>query len=142
MSKDYPWENGRTITTTTSVVFMSPSSKEKDEYKMLGEAILERGVLIPWITWNGYLVEEKNFDREREVRKWIIKNQFNRRNLTDFVRGELALAYKNILKEEAEESQKQTQFKEKNTVSQKFATPQTLFEGSLKKLIKRETKIV
>ena len=83
-------------------------------------------------------MEEKDFDRERDVRKWIIKNQFNRRNLTDFVRGELALAYKNILKEEAEESQKQTHFKEKNAISQSFATPQTLFESNVKKTRKEK----
>ena len=66
------------------------------------------------------------------------QNQFNRRNLTDFVRGEIALAYKNILKEEAEESQKQTHFKEKNAVSQNFATPQTLFESNVKKTRKEK----
>jgi hypothetical protein len=88
----------------------------------LEEDIKHFGCYCPIVTWNSYIidghhryeicmrhklsfrVEEKTFEKERDVRKWIIKNQFNRRNLTDFVRGELALAYKGILQEEAEEA--------------------------------------
>jgi N6-adenosine-specific RNA methylase IME4 len=76
----------------------------------------------PIITWNGtiidghhryeickrynlpFTVEEKHFEIERDARKWIITNQFARRNLTDFVRGELVLSMEGILREEAEET--------------------------------------
>ena len=90
----------------------------------LEEDIKHFGCYTPIITWNGFIIdghhryeicsrhklafktEEKEFEKERDVRKWMIKNQFSRRNLTDFVRGELVLSLEEILREEAEEASK------------------------------------
>ena len=45
--------------------------------------------------------EEKSFDDRTDVKIWIIHNQLDRRNITDFVRVELALALKSEIAEKA-----------------------------------------
>lgn len=54
-------------------------------------------------TRNGieYGVEEMLFDARSDVIEWIIKNQFGRRNLSDYQRGVLALRMKPIMEERA-----------------------------------------
>jgi N6-adenosine-specific RNA methylase IME4 len=79
----------------------------KEEYKQLERNILEEGIREPLITWNGILVDghnryriaqehdinyetlEKEFDNINDVKIWIVNNQLGRRNLQDFVKGEL-----------------------------------------------------
>lgn len=48
-----------------------------------------------------YDVEEMLFDGRSDVIEWIIKNQFGRRNLSDYQRGVLALRMKPIMEERA-----------------------------------------
>ena len=90
----------------------------------LEEDIKHFGCQQPLTIWDGYIIdghhryeicmrhklsfktEERKFASQNDAEIWIITNQFSRRNLTDFVRGELALAYKGILQEEAEERMK------------------------------------
>jgi N6-adenosine-specific RNA methylase IME4 len=97
----------------------------------LEEDILHFGCQSPITTWKGFIIdghhryeictrhkfafktEEKHFEKERDVRRWMIKNQFSRRNMTDFVRGELVLSLEEILREEAEENSRTSKSLEK-----------------------------
>lgn len=47
-----------------------------------------------------------DFNNREEVIEWIIRNQFGRRNLSNFQRSELALRLKPIIKAKAKERQK------------------------------------
>jgi N6-adenosine-specific RNA methylase IME4 len=98
---------------------------EKDEYQMLEENLLERGVLTPLITWNGYLVDghhrykiccnhslkfpqvEYAFSCQEAVKSFIYKNQCGRRNVSTFQKIEYAKKACEIdLKLEAREKQR------------------------------------
>lgn len=50
---------------------------------------------------SSYEVEWMQFDERSDVIEWIIKNQFGRRNLSDYQRGVLALRMKPIMEERA-----------------------------------------
>lgn len=52
-----------------------------------------------------YEVEWMQFDERSDVIEWIIKNQFGRRNLSDYQRGVLALRMKPIMEERARAQQ-------------------------------------
>lgn len=52
-----------------------------------------------------YEVEWMQFDERSDVIEWIIKNQFGRRNLSDYQRGVLALRMKPIMEERAKAQQ-------------------------------------
>lgn len=49
-----------------------------------------------------FKIEEWEFENELSAKRWIIKNQFSRRNLTLDVRLDLAFQYEILEKEEAE----------------------------------------
>ena len=87
-----------------------------DEFSALEKNIVdEGGIHSPIIVWNNTIIdghnryaictknnikfhtEERRFSNEGEVKIWIIRNQFARRNINRFVRGELALKLKNEL---------------------------------------------
>lgn len=95
-----------------------------EEYSQLEQNLLTDGCREPLVTWNGTLVDghnrfeictkhgikfearERHFESEADAEIWIIRNQFGRRNLTPFVRGELALKLKPLLAEKAKENQR------------------------------------
>jgi len=78
-----------------------------EEFKQLERNILEEGIREPLITWNGILIDghnryriaqehdinyetlEKEFDNLNAVKICMVNNQLGRRNLQDFVKGEL-----------------------------------------------------
>jgi N6-adenosine-specific RNA methylase IME4 len=78
-----------------------------EEFKQLERNILEEGIREPLITWNGILIDghnryriaqehemnyetlEKEFENLNDVKIWMVNNQLGRRNLQDFVKGEL-----------------------------------------------------
>jgi len=78
-----------------------------EEFKQLERNILEEGIREPLITWNGILIDghnryriaqehdinyetlEKEFGNLNDVKIWMVNNQLGRRNLQDFVKGEL-----------------------------------------------------
>jgi len=78
-----------------------------EEFKQLERNILKEGIREPLITWNGILIDghnrykiaqehdinyetlEKEFDNLNDVKIWMVNNQLGRRNLQDFVKGEL-----------------------------------------------------
>lgn len=95
-----------------------------DEYKQLETNIISDGCRDSIIIWNGYIIDghnrfeictknniifnsiNKDFESEAEVKKWIIENQFGRRNLSNYQRSILALEYESLFKEKAKENLK------------------------------------
>lgn len=87
-----------------------------DEYRLLEESILSEGCRDALVVWNDTIVDGHNryeictkhnlpyettpiiFESKDDVKIWIIKNQFGRRNLSLFQRSELALELINITK--------------------------------------------
>jgi len=98
----------------------------KEEYTQLEQNIVTDGCRDPLVVWrNGadwlidghnrleictahgidYRVEYVDFAGPEDVRKWIILNQFGRRNLSAYDRGVLALQLKPIISEQAKQNQ-------------------------------------
>jgi len=99
-----------------------------EEHSELEQKILNEGFdgkkYGSLITWNGilvdghnryeickyhnidFVVDEKEFENREQVKEWIIRNQFGRRNLTPFQRAELALQLKPLIQARAKENQK------------------------------------
>ena len=102
----------------------------EEEFKQLEENILRDGIRDPLCLWRNAKGEDILIDghnrfkiaaqhggiqfqtkyimcADREVAKqWIIRNQFGRRNLTNFQRSELALKLKPTIQEEARQRQR------------------------------------
>jgi N6-adenosine-specific RNA methylase IME4 len=94
-----------------------------EEFKQLERNILEEGIREPLITWNNILIDghnryriaqehdinyetlEKEFENLNDVKIWMVNNQLGRRNLQDFVRGELFSVIEDILKQKGKEKQ-------------------------------------
>jgi hypothetical protein len=96
-----------------------------EEYRILEQNILNEGVRDSLITWKGILLDGHNrlkictehnieydtspnltIKNRKEAKVWIIRNQFGRRNINSFIRAELALKLKSILKVKAKENLK------------------------------------
>lgn len=95
----------------------------KEEYEQLEANILAEGVRDSLLVWNGVLidghnryeiatkhgitydVQEKEFADRAEAERWIILNQFGRRNLSAYDRSVLALKLKPIVAAKAKENQ-------------------------------------
>ena len=96
-------------------VLIPPLTSE--EFKQLERNILEEGIRDPLVTWNGILVDghnryriaaeydidyvtvEKEFTDMNAVKIWMATNQLGRRNLSDYVKGELGFIIRDLLKE-------------------------------------------
>ena len=96
-----------------------------DEYAQLEINILRDGIRDALITWHGILIDghnryriaqkhgltyrtvEKQFTDRNDAERWIILNQFGRRNLSAYDRSILALKLKPIIAEKAKEQQGQ-----------------------------------
>ena len=94
-----------------------------EEYQYLEENILKDGVREPLVVWGDILIDghnryeicqkhgityktvNKDFESDEEAERWIILNQFGRRNLTKFQRSELALKLKPMLAAQAKKRQ-------------------------------------
>jgi hypothetical protein len=88
-----------------------------EEFKQLEANCLSEGIREKIITWNGFIIdghnryeiatrwnleyetESKRFDNELDVKIWMVKNQFGRRNLEDFVKGELMKTLEDLEKQ-------------------------------------------
>jgi Bacteriophage protein gp37 len=95
-----------------------------DEFNGLKQSILTEGCRDAIVTWNGIIIdghnryaictkhgipfktEEKQFDDRLDVKIWMVKNQFGRRNLENFVKASLALKLKEFFKEKADKNKK------------------------------------
>ena len=113
-------------------------SLSEDEYRQLEENCKRDGILDSLKVWNGFLidghnrfkiseewdlnytVEEMDFPDRTSVIRWIITNQFGRRNLSAYDRSVLALKLKPIMQAEAKKRQvrKPTNFVSQNSVEQ------------------------
>jgi phage N-6-adenine-methyltransferase len=97
-----------------------------EEYSDLEGLLLDEGCKVAITVWNGVIAEGHNryeictkhgisfqIDHERltnknrdDVKLWIIKNQFGRRNLSDYQRAQLALQSKYLIAARAKENLK------------------------------------
>lgn len=101
-----------------------------EEYTQLEKNILEDGIRDPLVVWKTpsgneilvdghnrkriadahpditYRVEYMTFDLRKDAIRWIILNQFGRRNLSAYDRSLLALKLKPVIAEQAKERQK------------------------------------
>lgn len=98
-----------------------------DERAQLEANILADGCRDPLVVWGGVLIDghnryeictkhglpfdtaEQEFEGRDQAIEWIIKNQFGRRNLSDYQRGVLALRLKPIMEARAEAKRLETQ---------------------------------
>ena len=94
-----------------------------EEFAQLEENCVKEGIRDALITWNGILIDGHNrfkiaakhgllwnekrmtFADRNEVIRWIILNQFGRRNLSAYDRSVLALKLKPVIAEKAKEKQ-------------------------------------
>ena len=94
-----------------------------DEYRQLEENILQDGIRDALVTWHGVLidghnryeiaqahgltydVQEMNFSDRADAERWIILNQFGRRNISAYDRGILGLKLKPLIAGKAKENQ-------------------------------------
>ncbi len=94
------------------------------EYSGLEKSLLAEGCRDALVTWNGVIVDghnryeickehgiefktiEKKFPDKDAAKVWIIENQFSRRNLPLYVRGELMLKLKPLIAAKAKEKQR------------------------------------
>ena len=114
-----------------------------EEYAQLEENCVREGIrdpLVVWATPSGtqilvdghnrwkiaaehggmhFDVVEKKFDTRKDAEAWIIKNQLGRRNITAFVRSELALKLKPLIAAKAKANQRASG----GAVPQKSARP-------------------
>lgn len=95
-----------------------------DEYNQLEQNILQDGIREPLVVWGDTLIDGHNrlsiaqkhgldyktvsmcFTDDEAAKKWIIINQFGRRNLPLYERARLALELKPIIAEKAKENQR------------------------------------
>ena len=93
-----------------------------EELNGLENSILSEGCRDAIVTWNGviidghnrydicrkngiaYKTENKTFENRDDVKIWIIRNQFARRNLTLYSRGNLSLVLKPLIASKAKEN--------------------------------------
>jgi hypothetical protein len=97
----------------------------QDEYKQLWDNLVKDGCRDALIVWNGTIIDghnryeictnhgiefktrEMKFESRNDAIEWIIRNQFGRRNITGFVRAELALRLEDVIREKAKENQRE-----------------------------------
>lgn len=119
----------------------------QEEYSQLEKNILDDGCRDPLVVWNGTLVDghnryeictrhsirfktvEKSFKTADDAEIWIIRNQFGRRNLTPFVRGELALKLKPLLAEKAKANRASAGGDKKSPVAKSRSLQPTLVKA-------------
>ena len=95
-----------------------------EEYKQLEQNIINEGCRDALVTWNDTLIDghnryeictknnipfttiPKEFENREEVIEWIIRNQFGRRNMSDYSKGILALKLEKVMSEQAKRNQK------------------------------------
>ena len=94
-----------------------------EEFKQLEDNCLAEGIREKILTWNDFIIdghnryeiatkwdldyetESKHFKSEQDVKIWMAKNQLGRRNLLDFVKGELYETIEELEKEKGKKTQ-------------------------------------
>jgi DNA modification methylase len=95
-----------------------------EEFKQLETNVLAEGIREPIITWQGTIVDGHNryelaqmydlpfkvkemaFASMEDCKEWMIRNQFGRRNLSNYQRSVLALELESVFKAKAKENLK------------------------------------
>ena len=116
----------------------------EDEFSQLEENCKRDGILDSLKVWNGilidghnrysisrkwdlnYQVEEMDFPDRQAVVRWIILNQFGRRNLSAYDRSVLALKLKPIIAEKAKEQQIRKSVSQKSVEQKSIDTQKEL----------------
>jgi len=98
----------------------------KEEYNQLQTNCLNEGIREAILTWNGFIIdghnryeiakrwdldfetESKSFKDELDVKIWMAYNQLGRRNLQDFVKGELMKTIEELERQKGKEVYKET----------------------------------
>ena len=93
-----------------------------EEFKQLETNVLAEGIREPIITWQGTIVDGHNryelaqmydlpfkvkemaFASMEDCKEWMIRNQFGRRNLSNYQRSVLALELESVFKAKAKEN--------------------------------------
>jgi len=93
-----------------------------EEYTGLEKSLTDEGCRDALVIWEGIVIDghnrfeicqregipfrtlEKSFGDRAAVKDWIIRNQFNRRNLSPYQRAELALKLEGLFREKAEKN--------------------------------------
>jgi DNA modification methylase len=121
-----------------------------EEFKQLETNVLAEGIREPIITWQGTIVDGHNryelaqmydlpfkvkemaFASMEDCKEWMIRNQFGRRNLSNYQRSVLALELEEVFKAKAKESKVESvsHFRQTGEVLQKSAKPDTRKELS------------
>jgi site-specific DNA-methyltransferase (adenine-specific) len=96
-----------------------------DEYNQLEQNILQDGIREPLVVWGDTLIDghnrysiaqkhgityttvNKDFTDDKAATKWIILNQFGRRNINNYQRSVLALELEDVIAEKAKNNQRQ-----------------------------------
>jgi site-specific DNA-methyltransferase (adenine-specific) len=96
-----------------------------EEFNQLEQNCLAEGIREKIITWNGFIIdghnrfeiatkhklkfetESKQFNSEVDAKIWMVNNQLGRRNLQDFVKGELMKTLEELEKEKGLEVYKE-----------------------------------
>jgi len=94
-----------------------------EEFNQLELNCIAEGIREPLIIWNDTLIDghnrykialknnlifgvlQKDFENESDVKVWMIKNQFGRRNLNNYQRSVLALELESVFSEKAKEKE-------------------------------------
>jgi len=95
-------------------------SLDVKERMLLEESIIDEGCRDPLVLWGETLIDghnrfsicqlhnipfetvQREFESIEDAKVWMIRNQFGKRNISSFVRAELALLLEPMLKEKAE----------------------------------------
>ena len=98
----------------------------KEEFRQLETNCMAEGIREKILTWKGFIIdghnrfeiatkwdldfetESKHFDNEYDVKIWMANNQLGRRNLMDFVKGELTDTIEKLIKEKGKQKLKDT----------------------------------
>ncbi len=96
-----------------------------EEFNQLEQNCLAEGIREAILTWNGFIIDghnryeiatkwnldfqtkSKHFKNELDAKIWMVNNQFGRRNLQDFVKGELMKALEELERQKGQEVYKE-----------------------------------
>lgn len=129
-----------------------------EEREGLKKSLLMFGCRDKIITWQGFVIDGHNryeicsennidyqvlnmdydFEDEEEVKQWIIKNQFSRRNISLYQRSALALKLKESISKKAKENQLSTL--KQNTVSEKITNEEKLLSHECDEILKKDAE--
>ena len=94
-----------------------------EEFAQLEANVCQEGIREPIITWQGTIVDghnryelaqmydlpfkvkEMEFSTIEDCKEWMIRNQFGRRNLSNYQRSVLALELESVFRAKAKENQ-------------------------------------